>query len=148
VSDARTSGKGQRPASDYNVRIPDRALAIAKASRSIGKKIMVGNMGGSPLAMALAFVVRRLCDVADLDGPFALAGDSLADGIYRDGQILKYSCRRRCGVRTDVASSARLRQFLCKADYAKERGWAVARQPIPHFFADDYSPGAITWVTA
>jgi phage FluMu protein gp41 len=34
---------------------------------------MVGNMGGSPLAMALAFIVRRLCDVGDLDGPFALA---------------------------------------------------------------------------
>ncbi|WP_231462964.1 dipeptide epimerase [Sphingomonas sp. URHD0057] len=62
-------------------------LKMADAARSAGKQIMVGNMGGSTLAMAPAFVLGQLCQVVDLDGPIALADDPLASEIYRDGEI-------------------------------------------------------------
>ena len=48
---------------------------------------MVGNMGGSTLAMAPGFVLAQLCDVVDLDGPFGLAEDPLSNEIYKDGEI-------------------------------------------------------------
>lgn len=63
------------------------ALEMARLARGLGKKVMVGNMGGSTLAMAPGFVVGQLCDVVDLDGPFGLADDPLAAGIYNDGRI-------------------------------------------------------------
>jgi L-alanine-DL-glutamate epimerase-like enolase superfamily enzyme len=63
------------------------ALRMARGARDLGKKVMVGNMGGSTLAMAPGFVVGQLCDVVDLDGPFGLADDPLAGEIYRDGEI-------------------------------------------------------------
>jgi L-alanine-DL-glutamate epimerase-like enolase superfamily enzyme len=63
------------------------ALAMARAARSMGKQVMVGNMGGSTLAMAPGFVVGQLCEVVDLDGPANLADDVLADSIYSDGRI-------------------------------------------------------------
>ena len=64
------------------------ALKMARAARSLGKQLMVGNMGGSTLAMAPGFVVGQLCDVVDLDGPYGLADDPLAEKIYSDGKIL------------------------------------------------------------
>ncbi|HET6942873.1 MAG TPA: dipeptide epimerase [Sphingomicrobium sp.] len=63
------------------------ALAMAWTARSMGKQVMVGNMGGSTLAMAPGFVVAQLCDFVDLDGPFGHGGDPLADEIYEDGRI-------------------------------------------------------------
>lgn len=63
------------------------ALAMAREAKALGKQLMVGNMGGSTLAMAPGFVVGQLCDVVDLDGPFGLADDPLAARIYRDGMI-------------------------------------------------------------
>ena len=36
---------------------------------------MVGNMVGTSLAMAPAFVLGQLCDIVDLDGPTFLAAD-------------------------------------------------------------------------
>ena len=63
------------------------ALAMAHRARALGKQVMVGNMGGSALATAPAFIVGQLCDFVDLDGPYALAGNSTADGIYTDGSI-------------------------------------------------------------
>lgn len=63
------------------------ALKMAAVARSAGKKLMVGNMGGSTLAMAPGFVLAQLCDVVDLDGPFGLADDPLSDQIYSDGEI-------------------------------------------------------------
>jgi len=63
------------------------ALKIARVSRTLGKQVMVGNMGGSTLAMAPGFVLAQICDVIDLDGPFGLADDPLATQIYKDGQI-------------------------------------------------------------
>jgi L-alanine-DL-glutamate epimerase-like enolase superfamily enzyme len=63
------------------------ALAIEQAARSMGKQVMVGNMGGSTLAMAPGFVLAQLCDIVDLDGPWALADDPLGKTIYRDGEV-------------------------------------------------------------
>ena len=63
------------------------ALKMVRASRMLGKQVMVGNMGGSTLAMAPGFVLGQLCDVVDLDGPFGLADDPLAKEIYSDGSI-------------------------------------------------------------
>jgi L-alanine-DL-glutamate epimerase-like enolase superfamily enzyme len=63
------------------------ALGMARAARLLGKQLMVGNMGGSTLAMAPGFVLGQLCDVVDLDGPFGLADDPLASQIYSEGNI-------------------------------------------------------------
>jgi L-alanine-DL-glutamate epimerase-like enolase superfamily enzyme len=63
------------------------ALKLARVSRSLGKQVMVGNMGGSTLAMAPGFVLGQICDVIDLDGPFGLAEDPLAAKIYNEGEI-------------------------------------------------------------
>jgi L-alanine-DL-glutamate epimerase-like enolase superfamily enzyme len=63
------------------------ALKMARAARMFGKQVMVGNMGGSTLAMAPGFVLGQLCDIVDLDGPFGLADDPLAEQIYKDGAI-------------------------------------------------------------
>jgi hypothetical protein len=48
---------------------------------------MVGNMVGSSLAMAPAFVVGQLCDIIDLDGPTFLVADRAPGVRYRDGTI-------------------------------------------------------------
>ena len=63
------------------------ALKMARQARSFGKQLMVGNMGGSTLAMAPGFVLAQLCDVVDLDGPYSLADDPLATQIYSDGSV-------------------------------------------------------------
>jgi L-Ala-D/L-Glu epimerase len=63
------------------------ALKMARAARLLGKRLMVGNMGGSTLAMAPAFVLGQLCEIVDLDGPYGLADDPLATQIYSEGMI-------------------------------------------------------------
>lgn len=63
------------------------ALAMARTARMLGLQVMVGNMGGSSLAMAPGFVLAQLCDYVDLDGPYGLNEDPLVDGIYSDGKI-------------------------------------------------------------
>jgi L-alanine-DL-glutamate epimerase-like enolase superfamily enzyme len=63
------------------------ALEMARAAKRLGKTLMVGNMGGSTLAMAPGFVLAQLCDLVDLDGPYGLADDPLASQIYADGKI-------------------------------------------------------------
>ena len=62
-------------------------LAIARAARNFGLQVMVGNMVGSSLAMAPAFVLGQLCDVVDLDGPLLLARDRHRAVVYADGRI-------------------------------------------------------------
>lgn len=63
------------------------ALVIAAQARKLGFELMVGNMGGSSLAMAPSFVVGQLCDVVDLDGPLSLIEDYVPPVIYTDGKI-------------------------------------------------------------
>jgi L-alanine-DL-glutamate epimerase-like enolase superfamily enzyme len=62
-------------------------LAMAAEARRLGLGIMVGNMVGSSLAMAPAFVLGQLCDIVDLDGPTFLAKDRTPGVVYRDGLI-------------------------------------------------------------
>ena len=63
------------------------ALKMAQTARELGKGLMVGNMGGSTLAMAPGFVLAQLCDFVDLDGPYGHADDPLAAQIYDDGMV-------------------------------------------------------------
>jgi hypothetical protein len=50
---------------------------------------MVGNMTGTSLSMAPAYVIGQFCDFVDIDGPLLLAED-IADGLnYLDGGIVE-----------------------------------------------------------
>jgi L-Ala-D/L-Glu epimerase / N-acetyl-D-glutamate racemase len=63
------------------------ALLIAEEARRLGLGVMVGNMVGTSLAMAPAFIVGQHCDVVDLDGPTFLREDRTPSCQYRDGTI-------------------------------------------------------------
>jgi L-alanine-DL-glutamate epimerase-like enolase superfamily enzyme len=62
-------------------------LAMAREAAAMGFGLMVGNMVGTSLAMAPAFIVGQLCDVVDLDGPVLLLSDRMHRASYRDGCI-------------------------------------------------------------
>jgi L-alanine-DL-glutamate epimerase-like enolase superfamily enzyme len=62
-------------------------LAIAAEARRLGLQVMVGNMVGSTLAMAPAFVLGQLCDVVDLDGPMFIARDRKPSVEYENGKV-------------------------------------------------------------
>ena len=62
-------------------------LAMAHAARRRGMTVMVGNMIGTSLGMAPAFLVGQACDVVDLDGPLYLTGDRPRAATYSDGLI-------------------------------------------------------------
>lgn len=51
------------------------ALNMARRARDLGLSVMVGNMGGSSLAMAASFIVGLGADIVDLDGPLDLTSD-------------------------------------------------------------------------
>ena len=63
------------------------ALAMAHRARELGLDLMVGNMIGTSLAMAPAFLVGQLCRVVDLDGPIFLSADRPDAVQYRNGYI-------------------------------------------------------------
>ena len=63
------------------------ALSLGRALRSAGLGVMVGNMMGTSLAMAPAFLVGQLCDLVDLDGPVFLQKDRARAVDYTDGHI-------------------------------------------------------------
>ena len=60
-------------------------LAMAREAKRLGLSAMVGNMVGSSLAMAPAFVLGQLCDIVDLDGPIFLAHDRNPAISYDEG---------------------------------------------------------------
>lgn len=62
-------------------------LAMAREARRLGLGVMVGNMIGSSLAMAPAFLVGQLCSVVDLDGPVFLKRDRSSPVSYVDGKV-------------------------------------------------------------
>lgn len=64
-----------------------RGLQIAARARELGFSVMVGNMSGTSLSMAPAFVLGQVCDVVDLDGPLLLAGDRTPSFHYDQGTI-------------------------------------------------------------
>ncbi|WP_066803124.1 dipeptide epimerase [Sphingomonas asaccharolytica] len=63
------------------------ALLMAAEARRIGLGVMVGNMIGTSLAMAPAFVLGQICDLVDLDGPIFLRADRQPGMKYRDGTV-------------------------------------------------------------
>src|SRR3546814_17726241 len=62
-------------------------LLMARRARELGKRVMVGNMCGTSLAAAPAFVLGQFCDVVDLDGTFFLAADRTPSVRNEDGHI-------------------------------------------------------------
>jgi L-Ala-D/L-Glu epimerase len=62
-------------------------LAMAKAARELGLELMVGNMLGTSLAMAPAYLLGQLCKVVDLDGPIFLKADRERPVRYANGHI-------------------------------------------------------------
>ncbi|MFL6756990.1 MAG: dipeptide epimerase [Sphingomicrobium sp.] len=62
-------------------------LLMAAEARRLGLGVMVGNMVGSSLAMAPAFVLGQGCDIVDLDGPTFLAEDRTPSVVYEAGMI-------------------------------------------------------------
>ena len=65
-------------------------LMMARRARELGKQVMVGNMCGTSLAAAPAYVLGQFCDIVDLDGPTFLVQDRTPSVQYEDGCI-------RCG---------------------------------------------------
>lgn len=63
------------------------ALALAREAKAAGKKLMVGNMVGTSLSMAPAFLIAQLCEFVDLDGPLALKSDYLGGMSYDKGIV-------------------------------------------------------------
>ena len=64
------------------------ALRIVEAARADGKKLMVGNMTGSSLSMAPAYVIGQFCEFVDIDGPLLLSKD-VENGLqYRDAGLV------------------------------------------------------------
>jgi L-Ala-D/L-Glu epimerase / N-acetyl-D-glutamate racemase len=62
-------------------------LLMSERARSLGMKVMVGNMIGTSLAMAPAFVLGQHCDVVDLDGPIFLQRDRQPSVTYEGGLV-------------------------------------------------------------
>ena len=62
-------------------------LAMAADAQRLGLKVMVGNMGGSSLAMAPAFILGQSCHIVDLDGPLFLKSDRVPGATYEDGFV-------------------------------------------------------------
>lgn len=63
------------------------ALALARAARALGLDVMVGNMCGTSLGMAPAFLVAQLARWADLDGPLLQRTDRAHPMRYEGGLI-------------------------------------------------------------
>jgi len=57
------------------------------AAREAGLDVTVGNMFGTSLAMAPAFVLGQGCEIVDLDGPLFLRTDRADRAHYADGHI-------------------------------------------------------------
>lgn len=62
-------------------------LRLAKAAKAKGCKSMVGNMIGTSLSIAPAFVVAQLCDFVDIDGPLLLKYDHPNALKYNKGVV-------------------------------------------------------------
>lgn len=62
-------------------------FALVKRAQALGLDVMVGNMCGSSLAMAPAYLIGQFCTVVDLDGPVTLKTDHVPSVKYIDGYI-------------------------------------------------------------
>lgn len=67
------------------------ALLLADAILERGLDVMVGNMLGTSLAMAPAFIVSQKARIADLDGPVALKTDRIGAMAYKQGVVAPFT---------------------------------------------------------
>ena len=67
------------------------AVALASQAEAMGFDLMVGNMLGSSLAMAPAFVIAQRCRYVDIDGPLLQAEDCDHALQYERGQVEPFS---------------------------------------------------------
>ena len=72
------------------------ALGMMVAGRRLGLRLMVGNMCGSSLAMAPAFLVAQGCEYVDLDGPLLQRTDR-PHAIRYDGALMQPPARELWG---------------------------------------------------
>ena len=63
------------------------ALAMRKAARRAGLKVMVGSMVATSLAIAPAFLLAQDADWVDLDGPLLLAADRDPPAAFENGLL-------------------------------------------------------------
>jgi L-alanine-DL-glutamate epimerase-like enolase superfamily enzyme len=63
------------------------ALALARSARGLGFGLMVGNMGGTSLAMAPAHLIAQDCSYVDLDGPLLLKKDREPAMVYENDML-------------------------------------------------------------
>jgi len=63
------------------------ALELACQAKAKGLGLMVGNMLGTSLGMAPAFVVAKHCQLADLDGPVLLRDDRPYAMTFKQGVV-------------------------------------------------------------
>jgi len=69
------------------------ALNLARQAKDKGMTLMVGNMTGTSLAMAPAYVIAQLCDFVDLDGALFLLGDRSFPMNYENGIVTGLSSK-------------------------------------------------------
>ena len=74
------AGQLRFPGCTVDLGVPD--MTVAEAAQ-----IGVGNMTGTSLGMAPAFVVAQLCDFVDIDGPLLFKYDHLNGMNYHNGVV-------------------------------------------------------------
>jgi L-alanine-DL-glutamate epimerase-like enolase superfamily enzyme len=62
-------------------------LAMAAEARRVGLGVMVGNMVGTSLAMAPAWILGQACDLNDLDGTLFISRDRDVTMRFEDGKV-------------------------------------------------------------
>ncbi len=62
-------------------------LAMAAEARRLGLGVMVGNMVGTSLAMAPAWILGQVCDFNDLDGTLFIARDRRPAMVFENGKV-------------------------------------------------------------
>lgn len=72
-------------------------LLLANLALRDGKALMVGNMTGSSLSMAPAYVIGQFCHFVDIDGPLLLADDVDNSLFYGTGGIVEVPNRALWG---------------------------------------------------
>ena len=73
------------------------ALRLAEQAKADGKDVMVGNMTGTSLSMAAAYVIGQFCTFVDIDGPLLLGSD-INDGLkYLEGGLVDLPSRELWG---------------------------------------------------
>ena len=63
------------------------ALAMAAEARRLGLGVMVGNMVGTSLAMAPAWLLGQISDIADLDGTLFITQDRDPAIVFQNGKV-------------------------------------------------------------